>query len=222
MHKQLFCPAKRYFCMKVALIVVFSLLLTSFFANGQDTWELRRDENGIKIYSRRANGGKLVELRLLTQFNTTPDELLNTLLNIQNYSNWIYGSKRAGIIKKINDHDIIYFTEAHLPWPIQDRDLVTELTVTPATATAPLIIQAKSVQGILPPKPHFIRVPYSLATWRITPEGTSKVNIDYTFSVDPGGSVPGWLVNMTIAGGPYKSFVKLADMLQAGHSKKNL
>ena len=222
MHKQLFGPVKRYSCMKIALIVVFSLFLTSFMAKGQDAWELRRDENGIKIYSRRPNGGKLVELRLLTQFNATPDQLINALLNIQNYPNWIYGSKRAGIIKKINDHDIIYFTEAHLPWPIQDRDLVTELTITPATTVAPLTVQAKSVQGILPPKPHFIRVPYSLATWHITPEGTSKVNIDYTFSIDPGGSIPGWLVNMTIAGGPYKSFVKLGNMLRTEQLKAKL
>lgn len=213
---------KRYCSMRVIFFAVFSLLLMSYTANAQDTWELRRDENGIKIYSRRANDGKLVELRLLTQYNATPDELVNTLLDIQNYSNWIYGSKRAGIIKKINDHDIIYFTEAHLPWPIQDRDLVTELTITPATATTPLIIQAKSIQGILPPKPHFIRVPYSLATWHITPDGVNKINIEYTFSIDPGGSIPTWLVNMTIAGGPYKSFVKLGDMLRTEQLKAKL
>jgi hypothetical protein len=220
--EQLFGLFNRCGFMKFAFFAVLSLVLISYTANAQDSWELRRDENGIKIYSRRPNGGKLVELRLLTKFNATPQQLLTTLLNVQDYSSWIYGSKRVGIIKKVNDHDIIYFTEAHLPWPIEDRDLVTELTVTPATTTTPLIVQAKSIQGILPPNPHFIRVPYSLGTWHIIPDGADKINVEYTFSIDPGGSIPGWLVNMTIAGGPYKSFLKLGDMLQAERSKEKM
>jgi hypothetical protein len=192
-----------------------------FVINGvkaQDNWELRRNENGISIYSRRLD--KIVELHLLTEFNTTTDNLIAKLMDIPNYVNWVYGNKRTGIIKKINEHDIIYFTEAHLPWPIADRDLVVELTVTPATATTPLTIIAKSIQGILPPKPHFIRIPYSVATWRVTPISSNKLKIDYTFNLDPGGSIPSWLVNMTIATGPYKSFLKLEDLLKASNGKQ--
>lgn len=204
--------------MRLKLFAVLSILL--FIITGvkaQDNWELRRNENGISIYSRRLD--KIVELRLLTEFNTTSDNLIAQLENIPNYVNWVYGNKRTGIIKKISDHDIIYFTEAHLPWPIADRDLVVELTITPATATTPLIIIAKSIQGILPPKPHFIRIPYSVATWRVTPISSNKLKIDYTFSLDPGGSIPSWLVNMTITTGPYKSFLKLEDLLKSSNAK---
>jgi len=183
-------------------------------AQAQDNWELRRNENGITIYSQRHD--KIVQLRLLTEFNATPANLEAQLQNINNYVNWVYGNKRSGIIKKINDNDIIYFTEAHLPWPIQDRDLVIELNIKPATGSEPLTITAKSIDGILPPKKHFIRVPYSLATWRIFPMPGNKIKIDYTFSLDPGGSIPGWLVNLTIAKGPYESFLKLGDILKAG------
>jgi len=193
--------------MKVKFFFILSLLLVSLSAvQAQDKWELRNQENGITIYSRRPGDGKIVELRLLTQLDATPEALIAQLKNISNYITWVYGNKRSGIIKRVNDHDIIYFTEAHLPWPIQDRDLVIELNITPATATTPLIIQAKS----------FIRIPYSVATWRITPAPGNKINVDYTFSLDPGGSIPNWLVNLTIATGPYKSFVKLGDMLKAG------
>ncbi len=192
------------------IVLVFTLTV----ARAQDNWELRRNENGITIYSQRRD--KIVQLRLLTEFNATAAALEAQLQNINNYVNWVYGNKRSGIIKKINNNDIIYFTEAHLPWPIQDRDLVVELNIKPATATEPLIITAKSIDGILPPKKHFIRVPYSLATWRVIPEQGNKIKIDYTFSLDPGGSIPGWLVNMTIAKGPYESFLKLGEILKNG------
>lgn len=198
--------------MKWAILAV--LFLTVFAAQAQDNWELRRDENGIKIYSRKPQGTKLVELRLVTRLNATEDQLVDAILNIDNYPRWIYGNKKSGILKKINDHDIIYFTETHLPWPIQDRDLVTELTITPATVNTPFTMTAKSVQGVMAPKPNYIRVPYSSATWRIMPVADNKMDIDYSFSIDPGGSVPTWLVNMTIAKGPYESFMKLAELLK--------
>jgi len=204
--------------MKFKAILVLSVLLFALSAaRAQDNWELRRNENGITIYSRHQKN--LVELHLLTEFNGPADKLIAQLQDIPNYVNWVYGNKRSGIIKKMNENDIIYFTEAHLPWPIADRDLVIELSVTPATATTPLTVIAKSVDAILPPKPHFIRVPYSVATWHITPEANNKIKIDYTFSLDPGGSIPTWLANLTIATGPYKSFMKLGDMLKAEDPK---
>jgi len=194
---------------------IFALAFTA--AQAQNNWELRRNESGITIYSRRS--GNLVELRLLCEFDATPAQLTEQLLNIPNYTNWVYGNRRSGVLKKINDHDIIYFTEAHLPWPIQDRDLVIELNINPATENSPLIIQAKSIEGVLPPKPHFIRVPYSLATWRISPIPGNKTKLDYTFSLDPGGSIPSWLVNWTIATGPYKSFLKLQEIMKAENTR---
>jgi hypothetical protein len=204
--------------MYIRFLFIISLLLFVFSTvHAQDTWELRRNEQGITIYSRRL--GKLVELRLLCEFDASPEQLTNQLLNIPNYTNWVYGNRRSDIIKRINDHDIIYFTESHLPWPIQDRDLVIELNIMPATQSSPLIIQAKSIEGILPPKPHFIRVPYSLATWRISPLPGNKTKLDYTFSLDPGGSIPAWIVNWTIATGPYRSFLKLQDIMKAENKK---
>jgi START domain len=195
-----------------AFLIVWMPTVT--VARAQDNWELRRNENGIVIYSQRHDN--IVRLRLLTEFNATSEGLEAQLQNINNYVNWVYGNKRSGIIKKINNNDIIYFTEAHLPWPIQDRDLVVELTIKPATGTEPLTITAKSIEGVLPPKKHFIRVPYSLAIWHVTPIPGNKIKIDYTFSLDPGGSIPGWLVNMTIAKGPYESFLKLGNILKSG------
>lgn len=198
------------------------LVLSVLAAHAQDNWELRRDENGIKVYSRKQQGSKLVELRLVTSLNATEAQLVDAMTDVDNYPRWIYSNKKSSIIKKINDRDIIYYTQTHLPWPVQDRDLVTELAITPATATTPLTMTAKSIQGILGAKPDYIRVPYSSATWRIVPAAENKVDIDYTFSVDPGGSVPGWLVNMTVAKGPYESFMKLAELLKQEKPNDNM
>ena len=88
--------------MKLRLFAFFIVWMFAMnMARAQDSWELRRNENGITIYSQRHD--KIVQLRLLTEFNATPASLEAQLQNINNYVNWVYGNKRSGIIKKIND-----------------------------------------------------------------------------------------------------------------------
>jgi hypothetical protein len=44
---------------------------------------------------------------------------------------------------------------------------------------------------------------------------TSKtISIVYTFEVDPGGSLPAWLVNSFADKAPYESFKKLSEKLR--------
>ena len=78
-----------------------------------------------------------------------------------------------------------------------------------------LTMQAKSIAGQVAVNERYIRVPYSLASWKVTALGEKKVLVDYTFSVNPGGSVPAWLVNATLTMGPFTSFVKLRQFLNS-------
>jgi hypothetical protein len=124
----------------------------------------------------------------------------------------VYSNKKSYILKIISPQNIVYYTQSHLPWPIKDRDLVVQLNIMPSGAV--LNIQAKSLPDYLPMKSEYIRVPYSLATWKVTDEPNNKLKVDYTFSVDPGGSIPSWLVNATLTIGPYNSFAKLKEILK--------
>ncbi|MDP9048048.1 MAG: START domain-containing protein, partial [Bacteroidota bacterium] len=147
----------------------------------------------------------------------TKAQLITTLLDIGDYSNWVYSNKKSIIIKTVNPQKLIYYSQSHLPWPIADRDLVVELAV---NSTPDILnIQARSLPAYMPKMENFIRVPYSLATWKVTQAPNNKLNVDYTFSVDPGGSIPSWIVNATMAIGPYNSFVKLREVLKNRNGK---
>src|SRR5277367_4247282 len=113
----------------------------------------------------------------------------------------------------ITPQNIIYYTQSHLPWPIKDRDLIVELNI---TATPDVLnIQAKGLPDYLPKENDYIRVPYSLAQWKVTQASDNKLKVDYTFSIDPGGSIPSWIVNATLTIGPFNSFVRLKQILKA-------
>jgi len=179
----------------------------------QGKWELKKNENGIEVFTRKAAKGNIKELRVICELDATKVQLINTLEDISDYNSWVYSNKKSTVLKTITPQNIIYYTESHLPWPIKDRDLVIELNITPTPDV--LNIVAKSLPAYLPKNDNYIRVPYSLAQWKVTQAPDNKLKVDYTFSIDPGGNIPSWLVNATLTIGPYNSFVKLKEMLKA-------
>jgi hypothetical protein len=203
--------------MKKKFFLFIVLVYTCSTGIAQGKWELKRNENGIEVYIRKAATGNLKELRVLCELEATRAQLISTLQDIASYNNWVYSNKKSVVLKTINPQRIIYYTQSHLPWPIKDRDLIVELDIDPSPDV--LNVQARSIPQFLPPNHSYIRVPYSLATWKVTQAQNNKLKVDYTFSVDPGGSIPVWLVNATLSIGPYNSFVKLREVLKEKNEK---
>ena len=179
----------------------------------QGKWELKKNQDGIAVYTRKAAKGSIKELRVVCELDATKAQLISTIENIADYNSWVYSNKKSTILKMITPQNIIYYTQSHLPWPIKDRDLIVELNITPTPEV--LNIQAKSLPDYLPKEADYIRVPYSLALWKVTQAADNKLKVDYTFSIDPGGSIPSWIVNATLTIGPFNSFVKLKQILKA-------
>jgi len=199
--------------MKSNCIILTILIFCFSNAFGQGKWELKKDEDGIQVFTRKAAKGNIKELRVVCELDATKAQLINTLENIEEYNSWVYSNKKSKILKIITPQNIIYYTQSHLPWPIRDRDLIVELNITQTAEV--LNVQAKSLPDYMPKNADYIRVPYSLAVWKVTQAPDNKLKVDYTFSVDPGGNIPTWLVNATLTIGPYNSFAKLREILKA-------
>jgi len=206
--------------MKKKFFLFNLLFFTVSAAIAQGRWELKKNDNGIQVYTRKAAIGSIKELRVTCELETSKAQLINTIEDINNYNAWVYSNKKSVIVKTLGPDNIIYYTQSHLPWPIKDRDLIIELSITSSPQT--LNILAKSIPDFLPKRNDFIRVPFSVAFWKITQGANNKLKVDYTFSLDPGGSIPAWLVNATMAIGPYNSFMKLREVLKAKQAKPML
>ena len=203
--------------MKKYLFLLYIFSITLSFAMAQGKWELKKNDNGIAVYTRKAAFGNIKELRVVCELEASKAQLISTLRDIANYSAWVYSNKKSLVIKTIDPDNIIYYTQSHLPWPIRDRDLIIQLSINSTPQI--LNIQAKSLPDFLPKNDNYIRVPFSIALWKVTQGTNNNLKVDYTFSLDPGGSIPAWLVNATMAIGPYNSFMKLREVLKAKNAK---
>ena len=50
--------------------------------------------------------------------------------------------------------------------------------------------------------------------WTLIPKGNGRVDVSYELIVDPGGWIPAWLVNMTMAVGPYNTILNMREELK--------
>jgi hypothetical protein len=195
------------------------LVLSLFIPFQQPGWQLSTEKDGIRIYTAStAADAKVKPIKVECTFNATPAQLVAVLLDIKNYTAWAYHTKSATIIKQAGPADLFYYAEVNIPWPGQNRDFVSHLTVMQDVATKVITVEAPNVAGIVPDKQGIYRTNNSKGKWIITPEG-DQAKVVYYLQIDAGGDAPSWLVNLFITDGPLQSFKKLRQQLQKAEYK---
>jgi len=136
------------------------------------------------------------------------------LNNVSGQKDWVYHNKVSSIIKQINPHELYYYTETSLPWPMSNRDAIVHLKMDKDSLNRFLKITAVSVPDYISEKSGKVRVTKSNVSWNVTMPTTKTISIAYIFEAEPGGNLPAWVANMFVDKGPYESFKKLGEILK--------
>jgi hypothetical protein len=91
---------------------------------------------------------------------------------------------------------------------------VAHLTVSKDPATKVVTVDGPAVPGYVPVKKGIVRIANSSGKWVITSISANQVHVQYSIHVDPGGSLPAWLVNLFATDAPLKIFEGLKAQLQ--------
>jgi hypothetical protein len=187
------------------LILVFATGLTS----PSSECELRKSKDGIQVFACDTPDSKLKSISATFQLDASISTLASHVMDIAAYPHWQYKVSETELIERVNEHELVYRGEVKAPWPVSNRDLVVRLRISQDPKTKVTKILAISEPDRFPQKQGVVRVPKSETRWVITPISNTRLQVEYYFSVDPGGSIPGWLLNLTIAEGPYQTFKSL-------------
>jgi hypothetical protein len=135
-------------------------------------------------------------------------------MDVNTATDWVYRLKSCTLIKQVSPCELYYYAEVSLPWPAENRDFVCHLTVTQNPATKVVTIDGPAVKGFVPLKTDIVRISKSNGKWIITPIGIDKINVEYIILIDPGGSIPSWLINLFATQGPLQIFRNMKLQLQ--------
>jgi hypothetical protein len=203
--------------MKTAVIKIcfFILCCTVIsFALGQTAWQLTKNKDGIRIYQRDLKNSDFKAIKVECTLQGNFDKLIAIINNVNGYKNWVYNNKSASLLKRVNAYEFYYYTEAYLPWPLDNRDAVMHTTITKDSLNRFLKINSIAVPNYTGQKSGKVRIKKSNINWYVTQLSANAIQIVYTFETDPGGNVPAWLVNSFADKGPHESFKKLGELLR--------
>lgn len=202
--------------MNILKVLTISLLSVLFIGNvsaQHQSWQLAKSGNGVEIFTREREGGKIKEYKAIMVVNGSVKSIEKQLDNVDEYPAWQDNCDYAKVIEKpsANVQYERYYTDT--PWPIADRDLVMKM-VKEKRGDGSVSYKRISAPDKFPIDSEFMRIQEAGGEWLLEPLGEKQAKLTYQFYANPGGSLPAWLVNSFIVQGPFNTFTNLKNRVE--------
>lgn len=194
--------------------VMLWLSTISAFSWAQSEWQLVKDNQGIQVFVRTNDTTKFNEFKAQMEVEAHPDEVLNIIWDGKHLYQWHYQTSESKLIKRINTTQQIVYMRNDMPWPLQDRDVITLMTVHQLTSQI-FRINLVPATYTFPEQNKIIRIKNFKGYWYLEQSSVGTIVI-LQMQGDPAGSIPPFLFNVFLTNGPFNTFLALKNKLN-GH-----
>lgn len=195
-------------------LVMASALSAGLVAVGPAEFNLEKDKNGVKVYTRKIEGSSLKEFKGVTAIKTSLTSLVALMDDTDIYPQWLHNCKGAKLVQKMNQMERITWTHIHAPWPVSDRDTVTYSKIVQDPKSKTITIYLKGVADKYPVQGGKVRVPALKGFWQFIPNKNGYVTVIYQVHSDPGGSIPDAIANATATDIPYHTLLNMHRLVK--------
>jgi hypothetical protein len=197
----------------INLILLFLLLIITIDISAQ-TWDFVKEQEGIKLFTRKDENSSLKSFKGVMDVTSTMDKVCELLGNVKNHNWWDENLREIKVLTYEQDKYFQYYLIYHVPWPFTDRDLCVEANVNTDPSTHRRTITATPLSNVIPEKPGLIRIKKYWQKWTIQPMGNGVIRLTLEGFVDPAGNIPSWLYNMVIVETPLKVMRRVKKFVQ--------
>ena len=183
-----------------------------------EDWELRRDRDGISVYTRAVLGSEYKEVRSEMTVPTAINELVGLVMDTDACPDWAALCKDSHVAESVSSQEAFIYTYHDLPWPVTDRDAVGHVKWSVAN-DGTVTMQVQIVSGKVPTKRRVIRLSQGTTSWAFTPTADGSTKIISYAHLNPGGSVPPWLTNMLLVDSPFDTMADMRAVVATGKYK---
>jgi len=206
--------------LKNLILIIFTILPSLCFAQqndkSQSDWNFVTEKNNIKVYTRSSDQSNIKELRILVELTGNIDTLFNLINNSHVYSDWVYKCKTSAPLATPEGYTFAYVLVTDFPFPMYDRELIVKSKQW-VDEQGRYRTHSVSEPAALPKNNKMVRIDLYESNWTIEKIG-EKIFIEYQSTVDPGGNIPAWVVNLGLTTGPIKTFTKLIELTEGRSS----
>ncbi len=106
--------------MKNILTILLSIFI-AFPMYSQGEWELRKEKEGIKVYTRDVEGSKIQEYKAVAIVDGKLSSVIAVMKDIENYPDFLKNLIETRLIEA-NDTFQLHYLINKTPWPVTNRD----------------------------------------------------------------------------------------------------
>lgn len=177
------------------------------------SWNFIKEQDGIKIYTRQESGKSLRAFKGTTVINA-PAEKVFTLIEDVNHTEW--WDKNLSQIKVLayeKNKRARYYLVYDTPWPVANRDLCVEVTVSMDPDKRIYSVSTASLNGVIPERKDKVRIRDYRQTWTVSAAGENSSNVVLEGYLDPVGNIPVWISNKLIIQTPINSILGVRQQM---------
>lgn len=194
--------------MKYAL---FAVLILAGHAAASEAWELDRDKEGIKVYTREVEGSRYREFKGVTEMQTSLASAVGLLDDTSACQDWLHLCEESRVLDQKNWSERYIYQISDLPFPASTRDAIFHATIT-QSADREVLIELSSRPDYIPETDH-VRIHDSHGAYLLQVIDDYTIRMTWTMYINPAGSLPAFLVNRLLTDIPFKSLLKFRDLV---------
>ena len=194
------------------ICLILSLLSTSLIAlfnefSTTDDWDLKKERDGIKVFTRPIVGSKYVEFKAVGTFDIPIENFVEVLKKVEEYEQWVPDLKYSKLMETGDDYQI-YYIITKLPFPFKDRDEIYRYSFKEINNKT-VSVKMLAMPDYLPIKKDLVRMPKSNGSYLFESIGPNQTKVKLQMHNDPGGNLPAWAVNSKIVNVPFGTLLAL-------------
>ena len=184
----------------------FTIAYFNLFPSINQSWELKKDQDSIKVYIRNVDDNTK-EYLAETIINSDIDKIFKTITDFDNSYRWMYKLNSSKILEKSDTLMYVYFV-VDMNWPLKNRDLISDAVITQNENKIRIVMN--SYPDYMPEKEKLIRIKQSRSIWNL-----EKIDDEYTkvalqsYAVVEG--IPTFIMDLFILDSPMYSMTQLRN-----------
>jgi len=199
---------------KITLWILMVAIFSVGTAEAKSSWELSKQTDGIQVYVRDTPNSKLKSFRADVIIPARLTSLVAVLEDTSVFPRLFHNCKSAKSLKKVGHKEFYNYIVTGMPWPVSSRDSITLSIFSQNKKTKQVNIAINSKHTLLPQKPGMVRVKHLVGRWEFTPLKDGSTKVVYELSLEPGGKIPAWLVNILIVDTPFYTLSNLRKLVK--------
>jgi hypothetical protein len=195
----------------IGLLLLVTAFTGSLFAQ---PWEFVKEQDAIKVYTRQEAGKPLKAYRGTASIKAPAEKVFALIEDVNHTEWWDKDLSEIKVLAYEKNKMARYYLVYDSPWPVSDRDLCTDITVTIDPVKKIYTAIAVPLTGVIPEREDRVRIKDYRQTWIVSPAGQNVSNVVVEGYADPIGNIPDWLSNMLITKTPINAILGVRNAIE--------